>query len=405
MRYRGMVLFLASFLSAAPAVAQVGPEGFAAWLDSFRTRAAAAGIASEVTDRALTGIAYNSTVIEKDRYQPEFVRPIWEYLGKAVSSRKVEEGQALAQKHAALLAVLESQYGVPSSVLMAIWGIESAYGSAFGNFGVFEALATLAYDGRRGEFWEGELLAALRILQSEELSPERMRGSWAGAMGHTQFLPSSFLGYAVDGDGDGVRDIWADNPADALASSANYLAEHGWRRGMPWGQEAMLPDSFDYTLVDGAVRRPLRQWRELDVRAADGGPLPDSLDLDWKAAVIAPAGSEGPAFLLLDNFRVLLRYNNSTSYALAVSRLADRIEGGGPLSGRWPGGEPSLRVERIERMQEQLIRLGYGDLGVDGIVGPQTRKAVRSFQQKLGLVPDGFVSNALLEAVEAAANP
>jgi membrane-bound lytic murein transglycosylase B len=283
-------------------------------------------------------------------------------------------------------------------VVVAIWGLESAYGAVLGDIPVVEALATLAYDGRRRAFAEEQLLAALRILQSGDVEPAAMRGSWAGAMGHTQFIPTSYLSHAVDFTGDGRRDIWAADPADALASTASYLAAFGWQTGAPAVRRVVLPEGFDYRLADQSLRRPVPEWRAMGVRAAQGA-LPGG-----EAAVLLPAGADGPAWLAYGNFRVIRRYNNATSYALAVALLAEEIDGrrGASRGLGWPRGERPLSRSETEALQRALTGLGFDTGGADGIVGPNTRAAVRAFQEARGLTPDGYVTAALLEAVRAA---
>jgi len=373
---------------------------FAGWRDGFRARALAAGIKPAVFDAAFAGVALNAKVMELDSRQPEFTRPLWEYLDTAASDTRVADGRAMAERHAATLRAIEARYGVPGQVVLAIWGLESAYGYNYGNIPVIEALATLASEGRRRDFAEEQLIAALRILQSGDVTPARMVGSWAGAMGHTQFIPTSFQDYAVDFTGDGKRDVWSDDPADALASTANYLSRFGWTPGQPWGLEVRLPKGISYTELDASIRKPVAYWRGLGVVTMKGAPLPDHGD----AAVIVPAGARGPAFLVFGNFRVIMRYNNATSYALAVGHLGDRIAGGGPFQGGWPRDDrPLSRTETIE-MQTLLTQLGHDTQGADGIVGPNTRAAVRAFQNRIGQTPDGYVSAAFLSALRRKAS-
>jgi membrane-bound lytic murein transglycosylase B len=374
------------------------PARFADWREGFRRRALAAGISAEVFDAAFAGVAPNPTVIERDRFQPEFVRPIWEYLDSAVSESRIATGREQLAANGDTLARIETAHGVERGVVVAIWGLESAYGAVRGDIPVVEALATLAYDGRRRAFAEEQLLAALRILQSGDVAPAAMRGSWAGAMGHTQFIPTSYLSHAVDFTGDGRRDIWAADPADALASTASYLAAFGWQTGAPAVRRVVLPEGFDYRLADQSLRRPVPEWRAMGVRAAQGA-LPGG-----EAAVLLPAGADGPAWLAYDNFRVIRRYNNATSYALAVALLAEEIDGrrGASRGLGWPRGERPLSRSETEALQRALTGLGFDTGGADGIVGPNTRAAVRAFQEARGLTPDGYVTAALLEAVRAA---
>ncbi|GAA0619494.1 lytic murein transglycosylase [Halomonas beimenensis] len=380
----------------ASAAAEASPvadsRDFAAWRADFRRRALEEGIDEAVLAPALEAMRYRPRVIELDRHQPEFVRPIWEYLDAAVSPTRVRNGRARLAEHQASAARAAERHGVPAEVLVAIWGIESSYGAYLGDFSTLDALGTLAFEGRRRDFARGELLDALRILEAGDVTPGRMVGSWAGAMGHTQFLPSSYLAYAVDADGDGRRDIWASIP-DVLASTAHYLDRAGWRMDEPWGAEVVLPPGFDHAQADGALRRSSAEWAALGVRGVDGGPLPRLEE----AAVIAPAGARGPAFLVGDNFRVIRRYNNATSYALAVSTLSDVIAGRPGIRGDWPREEPALRQEQVRELQRRLNARGFEVGAADGILGPNTRRGLRAFQREVGVTPDGFATLGLLE--------
>lgn len=379
--------------AARAAPAQPG-ESFTAWRAGFRARALAAGVSAATFDAAFDGVAPNARVLELDSFQPEFARPIWDYLDSAVSATRVANGRLQAAEKADALKRIEARYGVDAPVFLAIWGVESAFGANYGDIPVIEALATLAYEGRRRAFGEEQLLAALRILDAGDVTPGRMVGSWAGAMGHTQFIPTSFEAYAVDFTGDGRRDLWSADALDALASTANYLSRFGWTLGAPWGVEAALPGGFDHALADER-RRPTADWRALGVTRIDGAPLEDHGD----AALILPAGARGPAFIVYPNFFVIKRYNNATSYALAVGHLADRIAGGGPFVSPWPRGERALSRGEKEEMQARLTQLGFDTRGADGVVGPDTRAAIRAWQGARGLPADGFDSAALLEAL------
>ena len=390
-----------------------GPEGervisiaeFEAWLESFEASAVAKGIDSGLAMRALSSLSFNERVLELEAFQPEFVRPIWEYLERAVSDRRIADGRRKVQQHAALLQTLASRYGVPVEILAAIWGVETGYGAQLGSFNVIEALATVAFGGRRTEFAEQELLAALAVLA--EAGPEAavLQGSWAGAMGHTQFIPTTFLAHAVDHDGDGHRNVWADDPSDALASAANYLAISGWRAGEPVAMEIRLPEDFDYRLAELDHARAYGEWREGGLALASGEPLPEGPPDAAVAYVITPAGARGTAFLAFENFRTLLKYNNATSYALAVWQLGERIAGRAAIRGEWPEDEDEIRVEEIRELQILLTALGHDTGGVDGLVGPATRAAVRAFQETLQEVPDGFVNFALIQEARRRAAP
>ncbi len=374
--------------TAAPA----RPATFEEWVADFRVEALAAGISAATFDAAFAGLTPNPQVIENDNFQPEFSRPVWEYLDNAISDARVSGGQQRLQQHASLLSSVERQYGVEPRIIVAIWGLESGYGGNVGSFDVIRSLATLAYQGRRSQAFREFLLQALQILDRGDISRSRMVGSWAGAMGQTQFMPGSYLNYAVDFDNDGRRDLW-DSLADVFGSTGNYLANADWRPGETWGTEVVLPAGFDYRNTGLEVRRSTAQWDAAGVRSASGGPLPPT---GGQASVIIPAGHRGPAFLVYDNFRSILRYNNATSYALAVSLLSDRFAGGGRLVAAWPRDQQQLsRQDRID-LQTLLTARGYDTQGIDGIIGPNSRQAVRAFQEEIGAPPDGYPTMELL---------
>lgn len=369
---------------------------FAQWRQSLRSEALAAGIDGALFDRVFAGITPDPAVIKADSSQPEFTRPVWEYLDGAVSASRIGRGRVLLAQHHAVLERIEQRYGVEGRVLVAIWGLESNFGGNIGSHSVIRSLATLAYDGRRQGFWRDQLLAALQILQNGDISSERMLGSWAGAMGQTQFMPTTYNQHAVDFDGDGRRDLWSSS-TDALASAAHYLQSSGWRQGEPWGFEVRLPAGFDYALADPEQRRSLAEWAELGVR-----PLaPTGAAASARANLSLPAGHRGPAFLLLDNFRSILKYNNSTSYALAIGLLADNLLRPTEVQGNWPRGERQLgRSERIE-LQELLAQNGFDPGPADGIIGANTRKAIRALQLQLNWPADGYPNGELLEQLRA----
>ncbi|MEM7744918.1 MAG: lytic murein transglycosylase [Pseudomonadota bacterium] len=380
------------------AQAQVpAPATFEQWRARFRTRALAAGITPTTFEKAFQGVSPNTQVLELDTRQPEFTRAIWEYLDSAVSQSRIATGSSNAASKSAVLSEIEARFGVDSEYVVAIWGIESGFGSNFGSIPVVESMATLAYDSRRSAFGEEQLLAALRILQAGDITPQRMVGSWAGAMGHTQFIPTSFLDYAVDFTGDGRRDLWAADAQDALASTANYLARFGWRQGAPVVVEVTLPQGFDYLVADDRTEKTAADWTALGVRARQG-----QLPAAEAVRILLPAGAGGPAFATYPNFRVIKRYNNATSYALAVTYLGERIAGRPGIQGSWPTGDRPLSRSEKQELQGRLTALGFDTQGVDGIIGPNSRSAVRQFQLARGLVPDGYVSAGLLQAVRAA---
>jgi membrane-bound lytic murein transglycosylase B len=368
-------------------------QGFAGWIEGFRVRAIAEGIQPNTFDTAFQGVEYNTSAIEKDRHQNEFTKTIWDYLDSAASEDRVRNGQAALKANAALLDRIEKTYAVEQEVVVAIWGLESAYGTFRGREPSIEALATLAYDGRRGAFFEGELIAALTILQAGDVDAGHMTGSWAGAMGHTQFMPTSFLTYAVDFTGDGKRDIWSDDPADALASTAAYLAHFGWTKGQPWGVEITLPEGFDYTLTGERVTKAPADWAALGIRDINGQPVPDY----GAASILLPGGARGAAFMIFENFHVIERYNTADAYVIGVGHLADRIAGGPPIHAGWPRDYRALLLTEREELQRRLTEAGFSTGGVDGKIGPNTIDAVRAFQRKQGLVPDGYASTDILK--------
>lgn len=382
---------------ASAADAQDHVAGFADWLQTFSGQALQAGIRPHTVQKVLGQAQWLPRVVELDRAQPEFTRTPWAYLDSAVSPQRIEQGRAQLAEHQAALDSAAARYGVPATVITAIWGMESNYGSNFGTFRTVDALATLAYEGRRRAWAQSELLAALRIIDQGDIPADRMLGSWAGAMGHTQFLPSVFLAYAVDADGDGHRDIWGSIP-DVAASTAHFLARSGWQAGEPWGAEVQLPPSFDHARADLSVRQSTAQWAAEGVRGIDGQALPALAS----ASVIAPAGARGPAFLVGANFRTILRYNNSVNYALGVALLARQIGGGGPVVGAWPRDLAPLSRQQLQALQEALNRRGFPAGEPDGVMGPATRAGLRGYQRSIGLVADGYPTLELLERAASA---
>jgi membrane-bound lytic murein transglycosylase B len=324
-----VLLLTACAVAALLLSPRAGQLSFDAWLQKFRSEALGAGISSATVDRALAGLAPLEPVIARDREQPEFTLDFRSYLTRVVSRNRIEEGQRMLAQHAELVGSVASRYGMPSSLLVAVWGVESNYGRTQGDFPVVQALATLAYDGRRGAMFRRELLNALRILDQGHVELDAMRGSWAGAMGQLQFMPSTFISYAKDGDGDGRKDIWG-SAADALESAARFMSS-GWSPGTRWGRQVRVPSRFNRSLAGLRRTRTLAQWHALGVRLPRGEALPrDNL----RASVIFPESStRDPAFLVYSNYRALLRWNRSNFFALAVGHLADRIEGGAPLEG------------------------------------------------------------------------
>jgi len=383
--------------SLGAALAPAPPDPFDAWRLSFIEKAAAAGWPRARVGELMAPLTPDDRVVNADRRQPEFSRPVGDYIDGMVAATRVDQGRARRVEMTHTLRRITDRTGVPPEILVSIWGVESNFGRNQGDYDVIRSLATLAADGRRREWAEGQLLAALRILFSGEAPRDRLRGSWAGAMGQTQFMPDTFLAFAVDEDGDGRRDIWG-SAADALGSAGNYLERRGaWRRGQGWAREVSLPPGFDYSVAEGPGR-VWAEWSAQGVRTADG--------LDWNAAeagesavLIVPAGWSGPAFLTLPNHRAIRTYNNSTSYALAVGLLAERIAGGGRLSKAWPADQPLSLEDRIAA-QEALARLGFDPGGADGIMGTRTRAAAREWQKARGLPADGHLSYGLIQALK-----
>ena len=367
------------------------PAAFDRWIEGFRGRALGQGISASTFGRAFARIGYAEDSLRRDAHQPEFTRPIWAYLDSAVSDTRIENGRRMLRDHERVLAAIEARYNVEREVVVAIWGLESSYGQLRGNVPTIETLATLSFEGRRTAFFEQQLLAALRILEAGDVAPERMVGSWAGAMGHTQFIPTSYLEYAVDFNGDGRRDIWSDDPTDALASAAAYLARFGWTRGQPALVEVRLPSGFNNRLA--GTTRSLQEWSALGVQAQRGTSLPGG----GEATLMFPAGAQGPAFLTFRNFRVIKRYNNADAYAIAIAHLADRLRGGGAFVGQWPRDDRPLTADEREELQRVLQRSGHYGGEIDGRVGSGTLAAVREWQAANGMAPDGYVSLAVLE--------
>ncbi|WP_374471526.1 lytic murein transglycosylase [Phenylobacterium sp.] len=363
-----------------------GDQVFDAWASEFYDRALKAGVSRAVLDRELKGLTPDPSVGRLDSRQPEFSKPISEYLKGVVTGSRVTIGQQ--RRSAAYFDPIEQTYGVPREILMGVWALESGYGAIQGDNDVIRSLATLAAQGRRRTWAEGELIAALKIIQSGEHPRSRLRGSWAGAMGQTQFIPTTFASTAVDHDGDGRRDIWGSAP-DALASAANLLAKAGWVRGQSWAREVTVPAGFDWSLTEGPREAPA-WWAERGVTRADGLPWTET-DQTAKAQLVAPTGAGGPAFLLFPNHFVIRRYNNSISYALGVGMLADRIAGQGELVRAWPAETPLSLADRMTA-QRALAALGFDPGAPDGVVGMGTRTALRNWQKARGLTADGYLS-------------
>ncbi len=340
-------------------------------------------------------------MLANTRNQAEFVRPVWAYLEASVTEAKVVEGRRLLSVWGPTLDAIEARYGVDRYTLVAFWGVESSYGAVLDDPSIVRpavrSLATLACgDTTRADYWRGELIAALKILAAGDATPERLTGSWAGALGHTQFMPSVFLNRAVDFDGDGRRDLWGSVP-DALASTAYYLVTEGWRPGERWGAEAVLPPGFDLSLADETTARTVAEWRALGVSPVRADGLAD----DQRATLFLPTGQRGPAFLLLPNFAVILRYNTAFAYALTVAHLSDRLRGEPRFARDWPREDRMLATEERRDLQGRLVARGFAAGAVDGKIGPRTRAAIRAYQTSIGLPPDGYADATLLERLRA----
>ncbi|PZQ95509.1 MAG: lytic murein transglycosylase [Cereibacter sphaeroides] len=368
--------------------------GWDAWVANFKPRAQAKGISSGTLDMAFRGAGFLPDVIEKDRSQTEFTRTLEDYLAIAASEERMSKGKAALRSYGSVLSQIEARYGVEPNVVVAVWGMESFYGERQGNVPVVSALSTLAYEGRRADFFEQQLIAALKILQNGDITPERMTGSWAGAMGHTQFIPTSYLGYAVDFNGDGRRDIWSSDPTDALASTANYLAKAGWTRGQPWGVEVRLPAGFTGPTGRGTTRSP-SAWAAMGVRDMNGNVV---RDYD-PASIITPQGASGPAFMIFRNFTVISRYNNAESYVIGVGHLSDRLAGGPAIRGSFPPDAQGMTIADRQELQRRLTSAGFDTQGTDGVIGAKTQAAISAYQAQSGYSVTGVPSMELLNSL------
>ena len=395
-------LLLAGGVAGPPPATQALTSDQAAYhrfVKDFRTVARRNGIPGTLYDRAFRGLTPDPEVIERNDRQPEFVLPPSHYMALAVTDTRIREGRRKLSEYRADLGEIERRYGVDRHVLVAVWGMETLYGTLPGKRNVIRSLSTLAYKGRRSRFGRKQLLAALKILKTGDITLDRMTGSWAGAMGHTQFIPTSYQAYAVDFTGDGRRDIW-DTPQDALASTANYLRRNRWLSGRPWGHQVVLPKGFNAGLAGSKNETEVRQWERAGLRRADNRAFPHSRD---RAYLYLPAGARGPAFLLRQNFRSIMRYNPAHKYALAVGHLADRLQGRETVLS-WPDGVSSITEPERKELQRLLAARGY-DIGeVDGIIGPKTRAAIRDYQKKKRRPVDGFPRLEILRLLRSDAS-
>jgi membrane-bound lytic murein transglycosylase B len=405
-RRGALVLGSAAFLSACisqgrsgggggyrapdPAPRIVPDAGWEKWVAGFKGRAAGRGISQSTLDAAFRGAGFIPEVIEKDRNQTEFTRTLEDYLNIAASDERVSLGRQKYAQYGGVLSAIESRYGVEGHVVAAVWGLESFFGTRRGNVPVISALSTLAYEGRRGEFFEGQLVAALKIVQAGDVSPGAMTGSWAGAMGHTQFIPTSYLAFAVDFTGDGRRDIWSEDPTDALASTAAYLAKSGWTTGLPWGMEVTVPAGFNAGLLGRGKGQSAETWAAQGVRSADGRALAGG------SIIAGGNGGGGPYFLLTQNFATILRYNNAQNYAIGVGHLSDRLLGRGAVQASFgPDASGMTKADRQE-LQQRLTAAGFDTGGTDGVIGAKTKAAISAYQASVGLPVTGEPSLELL---------
>jgi membrane-bound lytic murein transglycosylase B len=375
-----------------PVLAAEPGAPFSQWLEELRKEAVGKGISADFLDTALAGLQPIKRVVELDRRQPEFTLTFWRYLNNAINDKRIRQGREMLVRHRDLLQKTAERYGVQPRFIVAFWGLETNYGDHTGVFPVIGAVATLAHDGRRSRFFRSQLLAALTIMGRGDVD-YRVKGSWAGAMGNFQFIPTTYEGFAVDADGDGKRDMWNSFP-DMFASAANYLSRSGWQKGWTWGREIRLPKGFNLDLTGLNIRKPISRWRALGIRRMDGGALSGS---EAKGSVILPAGYNGPAFLVYKNYRTILTWNRSILYAVAIGHLADRLVGGPAFKTKRPAVEVRMSRGDIKDMQRLLSAQGFDTGGTDGVAGPKTRFAIKAYQKKSLLPADGFPTMGLLE--------
>ncbi len=380
----------------APAPTQTREQRFSAWKADFTARAVAKGYAPELLARTVGRAQINERAIERNDNQPEFTRPVWAYIESAASADRITRGRSELSEHSDVFDEVEARYSVPRHILTAIWGLETSYGRIMGDFDIVDSLSTFAFEGRRQRFGEQQLFAVLDLISAGEVREEQLRGAWAGAMGMTQFIPTTFRDYAVDFDADGNKDLWT-SERDALGSAANYLSRSGWRPGEPVMAEVIVPDGFDYGQLE-TVSKTVNDWTALGVRPANGMRWGGSAGL-LSAKLLAPAGARGPKLLVFKNFDVLKRYNNSTSYVMGIASLGDALRGRNAIRTPWPKDDKPLSFEDKKRLQERLTELGYSTGGVDGQIGPNTRKAIRAWQRDNGVVADGYVEQGLLARI------
>lgn len=392
---KSIPLATALILSTSAAYAADEQPNWASCVAELQQTAKAEGLSQQTIDTTLANVKYVPRVIELDQKQPEFSTSFENYFSKRVTDWRVEQGRKLYSEHKVLLQKLAKEYGVPPQYLLAFWGLETNFGSYKGKMSVLDSLATLACDPRRSRYFTTELMQALKLKERYNFAEADMVGSWAGAMGHTQFMPSAYAKYAVDGNGDGKADLW-NSTEDALTSAANFLQNLGWKRNERWGREVTLPENFSYAHLGKAESQTLTRWAELGITQTNGAPLSTP---DMQAALYLPSGHTGPAFLGYDNFDVIMRWNRSTFYAIAVGHLADRINGAVALKVT-PPKMPNLSRARVKELQNQLNRVGYDVGKADGILGSKSVKGLQSFQKSQGLVADGYPDEATFKALK-----
>jgi membrane-bound lytic murein transglycosylase B len=391
------LLFTISFTALAQSSTPEEDRHFQSWLNDFKQQARQAGISEKTLNQAFKGIKPSPKVLDSDRKQPEFTRTFYQYFNSAVSKNRVEMGQQKYQKHQKLLNQVSQKYGIPSHIITSFWGMETNYGRFTGNLPIIQSLVTLAYDPRRTTFFSKQLMAALNIIDQGHVQLSQMKGSWAGAMGQVQFMPTNYQQYAVDGDGDGKINLW-DSLPDAFHSAGNFLQHLGWNPGQTWGEEISLPKDFNYALADNKTKHTLSKWQTLGLTQTNGQPL--QIKSNQTAKLLLPSDYRGPAFLVYDNFQVIKRWNNSNNYALAVGHLSNRILGKPPLSKKQPKDDKGMSKAQMKEIQATLNQLGYNAGEPDGIAGSKTRNALRAFQTAHKLPADGAPSYHILQQLK-----
>ncbi len=384
--------------TTSPQSALTQEQKFAAWKADFINRASAKGYDRARVAQLINPAQINSLALDRDSKQPEFTKPVWSYVDNAASADRLNNGRAKLSEADAVLTQVEARYNVPRHILTAIWGLETAYGRIMGNHDIISALSTFAFEGRRSKFGEQQLFAVLDMLKAGDIREEQLIGSWAGAMGMTQFIPTTFRDYAVDFDKDGNKNLW-ESQGDALGSAAHYLARSGWRAGEPVMAEVKVVDEFDYSLLEGTTKT-VSEWTALGVSPVNGERWSQEANF-LNAKIIAPGGHRGPKLLTFKNFDVIKRYNNSTSYVMGVTVLGEALRGNSAIRTAWPRDDKPISFEDKKNMQRKLTALGYSTGGIDGQIGPNTRKAIRSWQKSNGLPADGYMEQTLYQRLMA----